>query len=113
MITGADGGIGREITKKFAEEHAELILCFLEDNDNVSTFVASLEQNFKVTAHKVFFDLSDEESIKAGIKDIKALKLKIDVLVNCAGVPHWQFCHLRKWRMFGECFRLIILHNCR
>lgn len=88
MITGADGGIGKEITKKFAEECAELILCFLKDNENISAFVTTLEQEFKVTIHKIFFDLEDEESIKNGIKDIKALKLKIDVLVNCAGVPH-------------------------
>lgn len=88
MITGADGGIGREITKKFAKEGAELILCFLEKTDNISTFVEFIKKDYGVVVHEIFFDLSDEESIKQGIKEIKALKVKIDVLVNCAGIPH-------------------------
>lgn len=88
MITGADGGIGREIAKKFAAEGAELILCFLENNENVKSLVESLQNDYGVAVHEIFFDMSEEESIKQGIKEIKALKLKLDVLVNCAGIPH-------------------------
>lgn len=88
LITGADGGIGKEISKRFAREGADLILCFKEDNEGVKALVSSLEKEFGSTVHQFFFDLSDEESIKTGLKEIRALKLKIDVLINCAGVPH-------------------------
>lgn len=88
LITGADGGIGTETAKKFAAEGCELILCFKEKTDLTISLIDSLTGEFGVIVHPVYFDLSDEESIKTGLKEIKALKLKLDVLINCAGIPH-------------------------
>lgn len=88
MITGADGGIGREITKRFAAEGATLILTSIAESQAYSDFVTELERDYKVEVHPFFFDLSDEDAIKEGLKAIKALKLKINVLINNAGMPH-------------------------
>ena len=88
MVTGADGGIGREITKRFAEEGATLILTSIAESTAFNGFVAELKKDYQVEVHSFFFDLSDEEAIKAALKDIKALKLKINVLINNAGMPH-------------------------
>ena len=88
MVTGADGGIGREITKRFAEEGATLILTSIAESPAFNEFVAELKKDYQVEVHSFFFDLSDEEAIKAALKDIKALKLKINVLINNAGMPH-------------------------
>lgn len=87
-ITGADGGIGREITKKFAAEGATLILTSIADTPAFADFVNELKNEYKVEVYPFFFDLSDEEAIKEGLKAIKALKLKINVLINNAGMPH-------------------------
>lgn len=87
-ITGADGGIGREITKKFAAEGATLILTSIADTSAFNDFVAGLKKDYNVEVYPFCFDLSDEEAIKAALKDIKALKLKINVLINNAGMPH-------------------------
>lgn len=87
-ITGADGGIGREITKKFAAEGATLILTSIADTPAYADFVSELKNEYKVEVYPFFFDLSDEEAIKEGLKAIKALKLKINVLINNAGMPH-------------------------
>lgn len=87
-ITGADGGIGREITKKFAAEGATLILTSIADTPAFADFVNELKSEYKVEVYPFCFDLSDEEAIKEGLKAIKALKLKIDVLINNAGMPH-------------------------
>ena len=87
-ITGADGGIGREITKKFAAEGATLILTSIADTIVFANFVSELKNEYKVDVYPFFFDLSDEEAIKEGLKAIKALKLKINVLINNAGMPH-------------------------
>lgn len=88
MITGADGGIGREITKRFAEEGATLILTSIAESQAYSDFVEELKKNYQVEVYPFFFDLSDEDAIKEGLKAIKALKLKINVLINNAGMPH-------------------------
>lgn len=87
-VTGADGGIGREITKKFAAEGATLILTSIAQSDAFDEFVAELKDNYRVDVYPFFFDLSDEDAIKEGLKAIKALKLKINVLINNAGMPH-------------------------
>lgn len=87
-ITGADGGIGREISKKFASEGATLILTSIAESKAFTDFVAELENDYQVEVHPFFFDLSEEDAIKEGMKAIKALKLKINVLINNAGMPH-------------------------
>lgn len=87
-ITGADGGIGKEITKKFAAEGATLILTSIAESDSFTLFIDELKSEYQVEVYPFFFDLSDEEAIKVAIKDIKALKLKINVLINNAGMPH-------------------------
>lgn len=87
-ITGADGGIGREITNRFAAEGATLILTSIAATPAFNDFVAGLKKDFQVEVYPFCFDLSDEEAIKEGIKAIKALKLKINVLINNAGMPH-------------------------
>ena len=88
MVTGADGGIGREITKRFASEGATLVLTSIADTPAFSDFVNGLKSEYKVEVYPFCFDLSDEEAIKEGLKAIKALKLKINVLINNAGMPH-------------------------
>lgn len=87
-ITGADGGIGREITKKFAAEGATLILTSIAQSEAFDGFISELKNDYQVEVYPFFFDLSDEEAIKTAIKDIKVLKLKINVLINNAGMPH-------------------------
>ena len=88
MITGADGGIGREISKKFAAEGATLILTSIADTPAFADFVKEIKSEYKVEVYPFFFDLSDEDAIKEGVKGIKARKLKINVLINNAGMPH-------------------------
>lgn len=88
MITGADGGIGREITKKFAAEGATLILTSIAESEAFTNFINELKEIYGVEVHPFYFDLSDEDAIKAGLKEIKALKLKLTVLINNAGMPH-------------------------
>lgn len=87
-VTGADGGIGREITKKFAAEGATLILTSIAQSEAFDVFIAELKTKYQVEVYSFFFDLSDEEAIKVALKNIKALKLKINVLINNAGMPH-------------------------
>ena len=87
-ITGADGGIGKEISKKFASEGATLILTSIADTPAFKGFVEALKKDYQVEVYPFCFDLSDEDAIKAALKDIKALKLKINVLINNAGMPH-------------------------
>ena len=105
-ITGADGGIGREITKKFAAEGATLILTSIADTPAFNDFVAGLKKDYQVEVYPFCFDLSDEEAIKAALKDIKALKLKINVLINNAGMPHLAILSFTKMADVKKVFQV-------
>lgn len=87
-ITGADGGIGKEISKKFAAEGATLITCSLCETPQYVEFVDGLKKEYGIDVFPFYFDFSDEEAIKEGLKEIKAMKMKINVLINNAGMPH-------------------------
>jgi len=106
MITGADGGIGREIAKKFATEGATLILTSISNSPAFEKFVSELKGNYEVEIHLFFFDLSDEAAIKEGLKAIKSLKLKINVLVNNAGMPHLAILPFTKMSDVNKVFQV-------
>lgn len=86
-ITGANGGIGREIAKKYADCGAILILCFRNKSEKSDVLMSQLIQSGN-KVYPIYFDMEDEDSIKNGIKQIRDLKLKINILINNAGIPH-------------------------
>lgn len=88
VITGADGGIGFQIVKLFAENGANIIACTIAQNEDFEKRLHEIAESNGITADVICFDLSDTESVKSGIREIKALKKPIDILVNNAGIGH-------------------------
>ena len=105
-ITGADGGIGKEISKKFAMEGATIIACCLCQTPEYDEYMQQLKSEYAIDIFPVYFDFSDEESIKAGLKEIKALKLKINVLINNAGMPHLAILPFTKMSDLKKVFQV-------
>ncbi len=87
-ITGADGGIGKQIVLQFAREGANIITCSLCATEEFDNYMDELRQTYGIEIYPFYCDFSDEDSIKACIADIRALKQKINVLINNAGMPH-------------------------
>lgn len=88
VITGASRGIGKEVCRLFAESGANLIACTRKRDPAVQNELERMAEESGVHVYSVCFDLSDKESVKAGIKEIKSLKIPIDILVNNAGIGH-------------------------
>ena len=86
MVTGASGGIGYAVMQAFAAEGANVIACASRPRPEVTAKWDAVAAQYGVTVYPMFFDLADEEAIKAGLKEIAALKVPIEVLVNNAGV---------------------------
>lgn len=105
-LTGADGGIGREISRRFAAGGADLITCSLAESESYKVFTEGLKQEYGINIYPLFFDLSSEESIKVGISEIKGLKLKINVLINNAGMPHLAILPLTKMSDVRKVFQV-------
>jgi short-subunit dehydrogenase len=86
LVTGGTKGIGRAIIEKFAAEGFHIITCSRHEAE-LKALKLELEQ--KYTFSKVFYmatDVSDHASLEAFINYVKGLKVKIDVVVNNAGV---------------------------
>lgn len=77
LVTGASNGIGRGLTIKLLNEGANVIA--LTRSGEIADFS---HPNLII----VKGDISSEDSIKNAAKEIKALGIKIDCLVNNAGV---------------------------
>ena len=88
IITGANRGIGYATLELFAQEGCNVWACIRKPNEEFELKIKGLSDKYGVWIKPVYFDLSNEEEIKAGIKFIASDKLSIDILVNNAGIAH-------------------------
>ncbi len=86
IITGATRGIGRTILEVFVKNGANVWACGRKKNDEFEADMKILADKYNVWIEPIYFDMSDESSVKSGIQQIIKEKKQIDVLVNNAGV---------------------------
>lgn len=91
LITGCNRGIGKAILEKFASEGANIIACTRKVDEALMHYYTELESSFRVKIIPISMDLENEKSIKIAMKQIRSLKLPIDVLVNNAGIASGGF----------------------
>ena len=88
IITGSNRGIGKEFVRTFANAGYDIYACARKQDEAFENFLNELASANNVTIKPIYFDLNNEEEIKAGLKNIFADKKKIDVLINNAGMAH-------------------------
>jgi len=85
IITGATGGLGKQIAKEFAQAGCNL---FLTSRSNEKLEVLKNELKIENQEIEIFYsssDLTKNESIINLIKIIREKFSSIDILINCAG----------------------------
>ena len=86
LITGATGGLGKEIAKEFAKNDCNLFLTG-RNNEKLNTIKNELgNSKNKIKIDFEDADLSDVDEIQKLIEKVKSTFANIDILVNCAGV---------------------------
>ena len=106
VITGCNRGIGKEIVRVFAENGANIWACVREESGTFSKYINNLEQKHSVSINPVYFDLSDEEQIKTGVKTIKETKEPVDILVNNAGAIFTALFQMTSMQKLKEMFEI-------
>lgn len=106
IITGAGGGIGLAVMKNFAAQGADIIACEYKETENFTEKWDAIAEEFGCKVYPIYFDLSDEEAIKTGLKEISALKIPIDVLVNCAGIAKFGPVIMTSQTMLKQIFQV-------
>lgn len=88
LITGASGGIGSSIAKTLAKKGNNLILVYNTNKKAIEQLEKNLSTKCEVFIHKC--DLTNELEIKSMVQNIIKSHKKIDCLINCAGVAHFE-----------------------
>jgi len=85
VLTGATGGIGKEIAFELASKNCNLFL-IAQNEKKLKTLKQKLKKsNNKIQVHFNSVDLTDLDSIKSTIKKIQTEFSPILILINCAG----------------------------
>lgn len=106
MITGAGGGIGCAVMREFAAEGANIIACEYKELEIFKEKWDTIANDYGCTIYPIFFDLSDDEAIKIGMKNVAALKIPIDVLVNCAGIAKFAPIMMTSTKIIKDIFQV-------
>ena len=85
LVTGASRGIGKAIALSLGKSGAEVVVNYSSSEEKANEVVAEIE-NSGGKAHKLKFDVSDEDSVNNSISQIIKDLGSINILVNNAGI---------------------------
>lgn len=88
IIAGAKGGIGLATVKKVAENGGNIWACIRQEAPEFTAKIKEIADESGVWIEPVYFDMADEQQIKAAIRHISSEKKSIDVLINAAGIVY-------------------------
>ena len=106
VITGCNRGIGKEAVSLFAEHGYNLICCIRKENESFSAFLSELKDRYGIETDILYFDMTDEESIKEALKPILKERRQIDVLINNAGIAVGGFLQMTSMKQLKEVFQI-------
>jgi 3-oxoacyl-[acyl-carrier protein] reductase len=106
LITGCRRGIGHKAVEMFANQGANLICCLRKEDDDFSRFIQKLSEDTGVRYRQLYFDLKDEATIKEQLKTLSKDKVRIDVLVNNAGMPAGGLMLMTQMAKLREVFQV-------
>lgn len=89
LITGASGGIGRELAALFARDGFGLVLT-ARNEGRLNELKNTLEQHFDVPVTIIPLDLGAEGAARVLVDEVTAKGIEIEVLVNNAGFAEWS-----------------------
>ena len=106
LITGCNRGIGKEAVRLFAEHGYNLVCCIRKENEDFSAFVDALKSQYDIIVDILYFDMTDEDSIKEALKPILKERRQIDVLINNAGIATGGFLQMTSMKQLKEVFQI-------
>ncbi|MDD6318782.1 MAG: SDR family NAD(P)-dependent oxidoreductase [Succinatimonas hippei] len=106
FITGCNRGLGREILELFAKEGAQIVACSRHSESGYLEDLASVSDKYSVGISPVYMDLSDETSLKEGLRQVARDHKDLDVLINNAGIAYGAAFNLTSMAKLREVFEV-------
>lgn len=86
LITGCNRGIGLSFVRAFAAQGVNILACMRTRSVETEAKLSQIADENCINIQFFYFDLIDEQSIKDVFKEIFSKKIRIDILINNAGV---------------------------
>lgn len=88
LITGSRRGIGKTMVESFAREGLNVFAHARQPNVEFESYLKELSEAYSVHIRPIYFDMTDIENMKKTIKELYKEDIRLDVLVNNAGIAH-------------------------
>jgi len=111
LITGASGGIGRDLAALHAQRGGDLVLV-ARRADALQDVKHELEAKQNVSVHCIALDLIETDAPRQLLERVTELGLEIDVLINNAGFGGHGDFHERDWADDEAMIRLNVMALC-
>ena len=106
LITGCNRGIGESMMNLFAEHGASIIACCRKSSSEFEQKIQVVAEKNNVSITPLYFDLTNEDEIKKAINSLLSNKIKIDVLINNAGVAYGSLLQMTSMKTLKEVFEI-------
>ena len=90
LVTGASGGIGGAIARRFAQGGYRVALHYHTGKGQAEQLAGQLRENYSVDAQAFGADIADPVQVQAMVEEVTGSFGRIDLLVNNAGVAKQQ-----------------------
>ena len=104
IVTGSNRGIGKAVVEEFARCGCNIWACARRENQEFEEHIAQLAEKCGVWIKPVYFDLSSEDAVKDGFKQIYREKLPVDILVNNAALGYSGLFSLTSMKTVRELY---------
>ena len=84
IVTGGAGGLGKSIVQRLSEEGATVVI--FDRNETAMELAVSDLKEIELIVDSYLVDVTDEHSVKEGIKKVAERQGQLDIMVNCAGI---------------------------
>ena len=88
IITGTARGMGAAMVEEFAKNGANIWACARKQTPEIEKRNKDIEDKYGVKVTPLYFDMTDQEAMKAAVMQIRSEKKNIDALVNNAGITY-------------------------
>lgn len=88
IVTGTARGMGKEMVRLFAENGADVLALARVESEEHKNYCLEMSNNYNTKVTPYYFDLTDSLKIKEMISELLSNKIKIDGLVNNAGISN-------------------------
>lgn len=106
VLTGCLKGIGKTTMEVFAQNGANIFACAQYQDLEFEENIQKLSSENGIWIKPIYFDLSNNESIKTGMRMIISEKIQIDGLVNIAGMVYNGLFQMTTIDMMKEVFEI-------